>query len=108
MILTAQLRKVPVAARPGNPTSTPASQHRPEGSDATAVPAALTDIIHEKQHKAGQAQADSAPAASVEQDGQPLAGNAASTGQMHTDYLFHFGDTTEIRKALEMPNRLTG
>lgn len=27
---------------------------------------------------------------------------------LQTDYLFHFGDTTEIRKALEMPNRLTG
>ena len=27
---------------------------------------------------------------------------------LQTDYLFHFGDTTEIRKAFEMPNRLTG
>ncbi|KAL3134647.1 hypothetical protein ABBQ32_007656 [Trebouxia sp. C0010 RCD-2024] len=27
---------------------------------------------------------------------------------LQTDYIFHFGDTTEIRKALEMPNRLTG
>ena len=39
-----------------------------------------------------------------------MAGAAGSSpGEpLQTDYLFHFGDTTEIRKALEMPNRLTG
>ncbi len=43
--------------------------------------------------------------------GQAQAGASGGSpvpAPMQTDYLFHFGDTTEIRKALEMPNRLTG
>ena len=41
--------------------------------------------------------------------GRAEAAAGSSPGEpLQTDYLFHFGDTTEIRKALEMPNRLTG
>ena len=39
----------------------------------------------------------------------PAGADASSPAEpLQTDYLFHFGDTTEIRKTLEMPNRLTG
>ena len=110
MILSAQLKKGPISAHPRKPTSSSLDsfQHRSQGSGATAAPATVTDIIYEKQHRAGQAQGDSFSAASVEQEAQRPADNAANLGRMQTDYLFHFGDTTEVRKALEMPNRLTG
>ena len=47
---------------------------------------------------------------SSQQEHQVSAGATGNAPKefLQTDYLFHFGDTTDIRKALEMPNRLTG
>ena len=39
---------------------------------------------------------------------KPAGASGDCSAPLQTDYIFHFGDTTEIRKALEMPNRLTG
>ncbi|KAL0043368.1 hypothetical protein WJX79_002815 [Trebouxia sp. C0005] len=52
-------------------------------------------------------QATLSPAAHASHAGSSTPGSA-KTSTMQTDFLFHFGDTTQIRKALEMPNRLTG
>lgn len=40
--------------------------------------------------------------------GRARAAGSSPGEPLQTDYLFHFGDTTQIRKDLEMPNRLTG
>lgn len=62
-------------------------------------------------HGSHGADVQNSPGADVQKSG--IQGRTRVTGSspgepLQTDYLFHFGNTTEIRKALEMPNRLTG
>ena len=87
---------------PAQSAAEPALQSRP---DSAADP--------DWSLKFGSAQHQESPGSkgqSSKQANQALAGvtGNAPVDFLHTDYLFHFGDTTEIRKALEMPNRLTG
>lgn len=129
MILSAQLKKGPISP---NPTSTPSTPQKARSTvnNKLAATATVQDLVHEKQQQAmSQQQATDAAAmntaareisvtspavtdmvatAATSEKGQQDGSAAESPGQMQTAYLFHFGDTTAMRKALAMPNRLTG
>lgn len=82
------------------------------GAESPAECGAPACESHEAQGlQDGQAGPDSSRAAAQSSPGM-RSETAGAPGRyrkhLQTDYLFHFGDTTEIRKALEMPNRLTG
>lgn len=85
----------------------------PAAAESTAeAAAASTSQADQSVRQHGQRQPlDAVTAQKRPAPGQAEAGrsgNSPGAAPMQTDYLFHFGDTTEIRKALEMPNRLTG
>lgn len=91
------------------PSGPPATETTSKAGTAT-----ITDLIHQKQHSSSQQTATDAQATDAaemsRQDATAATAATAAEGfsQMQTAYLFHFGDTTEIRKSLSMPNRLTG
>ena len=100
-----QLSKPDSQAQPGAELSQFPSQQ--QVLSPAAQSAADADQVAQQQQHSGSASAE----AHSHDLGQGQAGASRSSpiaNLMQTDYLFHFGDTTEIRKALEMPNRLTG
>jgi len=96
--------------------SQPVAEMTHEGSQQQqAVPSSAAQAEAEMNQSAQQQQQQQLVEASTDQNSPGLGQNQAGaevdspkTSTMQTDYLFHFGDTTQIRKALEMPNRLTG
>jgi len=99
------------ASQPGAEMSHEGSQQQQAVPSLAAQPGAEMSQSAQKQ----QQQQQSLVEASTDQNSPGLGQNQAGaevgspkTSTMQTDYLFHFGDTTQIRKALEMPNRLTG
>ena len=83
----------------------PASRSTAE-SHAAPIKSHQAQEVHRGHERPGSPGADA-------QSGPGMPGRAEVAGSssqepLQTDYLFHFGDTTEIRKALAMPNRLTG
>lgn len=134
-IPTAQFQGQDLVDRGRNQGSTSASSSSSSSQSATInMP---RDLVQQKLSGSGssvqsdaqpasKSSAESAAASSVELDqaqavlrGHEDPGSHAADVQnssiqgspgepLQTDYLFHFGDTTDIRKALEMPNRLTG
>ena len=100
-----QLSKPDSRAQPGAELSQLPSQQQVLSS--TAQSAAGADQDRQQQQHSGGASVN--PHRHGPQQRQAEASSSSSMASpMQTDYLFHFGDTTEIRKALEMPNRLTG
>ncbi len=98
------------ASQPGAEMSHEGSQQQQAVPSLAAQPGAEMSQSAQKQQ-----QQQSLVEASTDQNSPGLGQNQAGaevgspkTSTMQTDYLFHFGDTTQIRKALEMPNRLTG
>ncbi|KAL0041255.1 hypothetical protein WJX77_010480 [Trebouxia sp. C0004] len=109
IILRAQLGKAPIPS-PTQATSSPAAHASRAGS---STPGAECNLSEQQEQQ--QQQQQSLVEGSTDQNSPGLEQNEAGaevgslkTSTMQTDYLFHFGDTTRIRKALEMPNRLTG
>ncbi|KAL3147112.1 hypothetical protein ABBQ38_015067 [Trebouxia sp. C0009 RCD-2024] len=92
--------------RPGGDSPPQASAEAPADSAATQ---ACASEQPQGLHK-GQEGAHSSSAVQSSPGMQPKTAGAHGrySEPLQTDYIFHFGDTTEIRKALEMPNRLTG
>ena len=97
-------------SQPGAEMSCEGSQQQQAVPSLAAQPGAEMSQSAQKQQ-----QQQSLVEASTDQNSPGLGQNQAGpevgspkTSSMQTDYLFHFGDTTQIRKALEMPNRLTG
>ena len=102
------------ASQPGPEMSHEDSRQQQAVPSSAAQPGAEMIQSAQKQQQQQQQQ-QSLMEASTDQNspglGQDQAGaevGSPKTSAMQTDYLFHFGDTTQIRKALEMPNRLTG
>jgi len=86
--------------------SQPVAEMTHEGSQQQqAVPSSAAQ--QQQQQQLVEASTDqNSPGLGQNQAGAEV--DSPKTSTMQTDYLFHFGDTTQIRKALEMPNRLTG
>lgn len=104
IILNAQLKKGPISPLPQSTPSQPQPE-RPEAGNDPAPTATVQDLVREKQSSTSHQQvSDQTATAAIEEQRQ----DNTAAGQMQTAYLFHFGDTTAIRKALSMPNRLTG
>ena len=76
----------------------PASKSTAEPAAAPSVELNQAQAVLRAHEDPGSHAADDQNSSIQGSPGEPL----------QTDYLFHFGDTTDIRKALEMPNRLTG
>ncbi|DBA84653.1 TPA: Mitochondrial ATPase complex subunit atp10, variant 2 [Trebouxia sp. C0004] len=101
------------ASQPGTEISHEASQQQQAMPSSAAQPGAECNLSEQQEQQ--QQQQQSLVEGSTDQNSPGLEQNEAGaevgslkTSTMQTDYLFHFGDTTRIRKALEMPNRLTG
>lgn len=98
------------ASQPGAEMSHAGSQQQQAVPSSAAQPSAEMNQSAQKQQQQQQLMETSidqnSPGLGQNQAGADLGSPKSST--MQTDYLFHFGDTTQIRKALEMPNRLTG
>ena len=91
----------------------PASKSPAESAASPAFESNQTHEVDGGHEGPGSHVADvqNSPGADVQNKGiQGRTGAAGSSPEepLQTDYLFHFGDTTDIRKALQMPNRLTG
>ena len=101
-----QLSKPDSQAQPGAELGQLPSQQQVLSSTAQSAAGADQDRQQQQQHSGG---ASVNPHSHGLQQRQAEASSSSPMASpMQTDYLFHFGDTTEIRKALEMPNRLTG
>ena len=100
------------ASQPGAEMSCEGSQQQQaEPSSAAQSGAEMKQSAQQQQQQQQQSLVETSTDQNSPGLGQNQAGpevGSPKTSSMQTDYLFHFGDTTQIRKALEMPNRLTG
>ncbi|DBA80403.1 TPA: hypothetical protein ACH3X2_007342 [Trebouxia sp. C0005] len=106
------------ASQPGSEMSHEGSQQQQAVPSLAAQPGAeIIQSAQQQQQQQQQQEQQQQPQlkASTDQNSPGLGQHqaraevgSAKTSTMQTDFLFHFGDTTQIRKALEMPNRLTG
>ncbi|DBB18824.1 TPA: hypothetical protein ACH3X3_000415 [Trebouxia sp. C0006] len=100
------------ASQPGPEMTHEGSQQQQAVPSSAAQPGAeLNQSAQQQQQQQQQSRVEASTEQKSPGSGQNQAGaevGSPKTNAMQTDYLFHFGDTTQIRKALEMPNRLTG